>query len=353
MRAQGRHAHHARAAAGRPQRGQARGARAKSTACARWTTDLDEALADPKIRSTSTPQTTQLRAEAASSAPSRPASTSTARSRSPRRSREALDLYAAAKKARRQARRGAGQALAARAAEAAEAARRRASSAGSSPCAASSATGCSKATRVPGAAAVVELPQGGRRRHHPRHAVPLALRARQPVRRGEGGVLPGRDAHPAALGRERASRTRRRPTTRPTRPSSWKAASSRISTPRGDVRVRRDDLLTLQVDGTQGQRGRRPAATAGFSATRRRRKPVWNPDIPQPINFFDGWQEVPEQTATTTPSRCSGSCSCKHVARRGPFRWDLLEGAKGVQLAELGLKSWKQRKWLDVPRLKA
>ena len=39
-----------------------------------------------------------------------------------------------------------------------------------------------------GPAAVVELPQGGRRRHHPRHAVPLALRARQPVRRGAGGV---------------------------------------------------------------------------------------------------------------------------------------------------------------------
>jgi hypothetical protein len=29
-----------------------------------------------------------------------------------------------------------------------------------------------------------------------------------------------------------------------------------------------------------------------------------------------------------------------------------MEGARGVQLAELGLKSWKQRKWLDVPALK-
>jgi hypothetical protein len=31
----------------------------------------------------------------------------------------------------------------------------------------------------------------------------------------------------------------------------------------------------------------------------------------------------------------------------------LLEGAKGVQLAELGLQSWEQRRWLDVPALKA
>src|SRR5262245_27063313 len=43
-----------------------------------------------------------------------------------------------------------------------------------------------------GAAAVVELPQEGRRRHHPRHALPLALRARQSVRRGEKRVLPRR-----------------------------------------------------------------------------------------------------------------------------------------------------------------
>ncbi len=55
---------------------------------------------------------------------------------------------------------------------------------------------------------------------------------------------------------------------------------------------------------------------------------------------------------TTTPSRCSGSCSCAIVAGEGGFRWSLLEGAKGVQLAEAGLKSWKARRWVDLPRLK-
>jgi hypothetical protein len=34
-----------------------------------------------------------------------------------------------------------------------------------------------------------------------------------------------------------------------------------------------------------------------------------------------------------------------------PFPHDFLEGAKGVQLAELGLKSWQERRWLDVPPL--
>ena len=42
----------------------------------------------------------------------------------------------------------------------------------------------------------------------------------------------------------------------------------------------------------------------------------------------------------------------KHVAGEGGFRWGLLAGAKGVQLAELGLKSWRQKRWLEVPRLK-
>ena len=41
----------------------------------------------------------------------------------------------------------------------------------------------------------------------------------------------------------------------------------------------------------------------------------------------------------------------RHVATDEPYRFDLLEGAKGVQFAELGLESWKQRRWLDIPEL--
>jgi hypothetical protein len=41
----------------------------------------------------------------------------------------------------------------------------------------------------------------------------------------------------------------------------------------------------------------------------------------------------------------------RHVVEGGPFRWNLLEGAKGVQLAELGLRSWSERRMLDVPAL--
>ena len=66
----------------------------------------------------------------------------------------------------------------------------KASSARSSRCAASSATGCSRATPA-GPAAVLELPQGRRRRDHRRHALPLALRAGQPVRQRQGGSCLG------------------------------------------------------------------------------------------------------------------------------------------------------------------
>ena len=116
------------------------------------------------------------------------------------------------------------------------------------------------------------------------------------------------------------------------------------------TRVRRDDLLTLQVDGTKG------SAVAGlrrcfFQSHEKTPKPVWNPDIPQAIDFFQSWEEVPDEN-TDNAFKVQWELFLKHVAGEGKFRWGLLEGAKGVQLAELGLKSWKAKKWLDVPRLK-
>jgi predicted dehydrogenase len=117
------------------------------------------------------------------------------------------------------------------------------------------------------------------------------------------------------------------------------------------VRVRRDDLLALQVDGTHG------SAVAGLRDCRIQSRddtprPVWNPDIPQPIDFYAGWKDVPGADYDNA-FKAQWELFLKHVAGEGSFRWNLLEGAKGVQLAELGLKSWKQRKWLEVAKLKS
>ncbi len=118
------------------------------------------------------------------------------------------------------------------------------------------------------------------------------------------------------------------------------------------VRVRRDDLLTLQVDGTKGSAvaGLRHCWIQHYGGTPR---PVWNPDIESPLDYFDGWQRVPEQTGFDNAFKRQWELFLRHVVKDEPFRWDLLEGAKGVQLAEKGLESWRKRAWVDVPAITA
>jgi len=118
------------------------------------------------------------------------------------------------------------------------------------------------------------------------------------------------------------------------------------------TRVRRDDLVTFHVDGTLG------SAVAGLTdcviqpraATP---KPVWNPDVPKSIDFLATWQDVPANVAYDNAFKAQWELFLKHVVAGGPFRWNLLEGAKGVQLAELGIASWRERRWVDVPALVA
>jgi predicted dehydrogenase len=116
------------------------------------------------------------------------------------------------------------------------------------------------------------------------------------------------------------------------------------------VRVRRDDLLTLQVDGTKGSAvaGLRECYTQHYGNTP---KPVWNPDIQQPINFFEGWSKVPEQEQYDNAFKVQWELFLKHVVKDDPFPWDLRDGARGVQLAEKGIESWSKRCWVDVPAL--
>ncbi|MCP3030260.1 Gfo/Idh/MocA family oxidoreductase [Halobacillus sp. A1] len=116
------------------------------------------------------------------------------------------------------------------------------------------------------------------------------------------------------------------------------------------VRVDRDDLLTIQVDGTEG------SAVAGLRGCKTQHrvntpKPVWNPDIENIIDFQDQWVEVPDNQLFENAFKIQWEMFLKHVHHDEVFPWDLLEGAKGTQLAELGLQSSKERRWLDVPNL--
>jgi predicted dehydrogenase len=116
------------------------------------------------------------------------------------------------------------------------------------------------------------------------------------------------------------------------------------------VRVRRDDLLTLQVDGSKGSAiaGLRHCWIQPYGATPR---PVWNPDVETPMNYFEGWQKVPEQDAFDNAFKRQWELFLRHVVKDEPFRWGLLEGAKGVQLAEAGMESWRKRAWVTLPAL--
>lgn len=116
------------------------------------------------------------------------------------------------------------------------------------------------------------------------------------------------------------------------------------------TRVRRDDLLTIQVDGTEG------TAVAGLRNCRvqyydQTPKPVWNPDIPSPIDFFEDWTEVYQDENFDNAFKAQWELFLKHVVKGHPFPWNLREGAKGVQLAELGLESWNKRSWVEVTAL--
>jgi predicted dehydrogenase len=116
------------------------------------------------------------------------------------------------------------------------------------------------------------------------------------------------------------------------------------------VRVRRDDLLTVQVDGTRGSAvaGLRHCWIQPYGGTPR---PVWNPDIDSPLDFHAGWQKMPHQENYDNAFKRQWEMFLLHVVKDTPFRWSLLEGAKGVQLAELGIRSWEKRGWVDVPAL--
>ncbi|WP_458792768.1 Gfo/Idh/MocA family protein [Yoonia sp. MH D7] len=116
------------------------------------------------------------------------------------------------------------------------------------------------------------------------------------------------------------------------------------------TRVRRDDLVTFQIDGTLG------SAVAGLHSCYSQQrvntpKPVWNPDQPQTIDFYKNWEEVPDNAVMDNGFKVQWEQFLRHVVEDGEWHYSLMEGAKGVQLAELGYQSSAERRWIDIPDL--
>jgi predicted dehydrogenase len=118
------------------------------------------------------------------------------------------------------------------------------------------------------------------------------------------------------------------------------------------TRVYRDELFVLQVDGTEGSA---VAGLRGCKAQHRANtpKPVWNPDVPNPYDFRSHWMDVPDNEVFDNGFKVEWEQFLRHVVCDAPFQYSFLEGAKGVQLAEAGLRSWEERRWVDLPELGA
>ncbi|WP_436498769.1 Gfo/Idh/MocA family protein [Actinokineospora sp. HUAS TT18] len=116
------------------------------------------------------------------------------------------------------------------------------------------------------------------------------------------------------------------------------------------VRVDRDELVEFQVDGTDG------SAVAGLRNCRVQHrattpKPVWNPDLPATEDFRGQWRQVPDNEEFDNGFKAQWELFLRHVVTGSPYQWDLLEGAKGVQLAELALRSAREGRRVAVPEL--
>ncbi len=116
------------------------------------------------------------------------------------------------------------------------------------------------------------------------------------------------------------------------------------------TRVRRDDLLTMHVDGSKGSAvaGLRKCWIQPDASTPR---PIWNPDIDQPINFYEHWQEMPDNRQYDNAFKIQWELYLRHIVLDEPFRWGLLEAAKGMQLAEKGLESHQKKAWVALEKL--
>jgi predicted dehydrogenase len=118
------------------------------------------------------------------------------------------------------------------------------------------------------------------------------------------------------------------------------------------TRVYRDDLFVLQIDGTEG------SAMAGLRRCYSQHRvnsprPLWNPDLEARTDYRADWTEVPDNGTFDNGFKVQWELFLKHVVCGDPFPWDLMEGAKCVQLAELGEQSWLERRWVDIPDLEA
>lgn len=114
------------------------------------------------------------------------------------------------------------------------------------------------------------------------------------------------------------------------------------------LRVRRDDVMVVQVDGTKG------SAVAGLTQCRTQSmqnttRAHWSRDGTPPLDYYRDWQLVPDAPSCINPYRAQWEAFLRHVAEDAAFPWDMAAGVRTLQYAAGCEQSWRERRWVDLP----
>lgn len=116
------------------------------------------------------------------------------------------------------------------------------------------------------------------------------------------------------------------------------------------TRVHRDELLMLHVDGDLGSAvaGLRECEVQMRDATPRA---TWDPDTPDSNHYIEDWKKVPNTEKFENAFKIQWEMFLRHVLEDAPFPYDFLQAARGIQVVEAAQRSWKERKWQEIPQL--
>jgi len=114
------------------------------------------------------------------------------------------------------------------------------------------------------------------------------------------------------------------------------------------TRVRRDDLMTLQIDGTDGSaiaglHRCRVQSNADTSAIKH-----FNPTTDLGIDYGAAWRDAPDAGPYVNPYRIGWEDFLRHVATGAPLKSDLAAGLRDLEFAEACLRSAATGTWVEM-----
>jgi len=116
------------------------------------------------------------------------------------------------------------------------------------------------------------------------------------------------------------------------------------------TRVHREFPIQVQMDGTAGSAVAGPFGCYTQPAEGAPGGPMASA-LPPTGSFFEDWTKAPMPENPLGSYRAGWELFIRHVLEDAAFPYGLIEGAKGVQLAEAAYRSSRERRWIEVPAL--